>query len=58
VAEALQDRTKIAVLKVCYLLVVTAIAFATPAFSATRSVQWIVIPLLLVAQVIILLAVA
>jgi Cobalt transport protein len=56
VAEAVQDRTKIAVLKVCYLLAVTAIAFAIPAFSATRSVQWIVIPLLLAAQVVILLA--
>jgi len=56
--EALHDRpgTKIAVLKVCYLLAVTAIAFIVPAFSLTRSVQWIVIPALLGAQVVILLA--
>jgi hypothetical protein len=57
-AEVTGDRrrTKIAVLKVCYLLAVTAVAFMVPAFSWTRALQWIVIPALLAAQVFILLA--
>jgi hypothetical protein len=42
-------------LKVLYLLAVTAITFMVPAFVATRSARWIVIPALLALQVIILL---
>jgi len=47
---------KIAVLKVVYLLAVTAIAFMVPALAATRPARWFVVPALLALQVIILLA--
>jgi hypothetical protein len=44
------------VLKVLYLLAVTASVFMVPAFAATRSARWWVIPALLALQVGILLA--
>ncbi len=44
------------VLKVLYLLAVTASTFMVPAFTATRSARWLVIPALLALQVVILLA--
>lgn len=47
---------KVAVLKVIYLLAVTALAFMVPAIAATRPARWFVVPALLVLQVIILLA--
>jgi hypothetical protein len=50
------DRTRISVLKVFYLLAVTAIVFVVPAFASTRPLQWIIIPTLLAIQVLILLA--
>jgi hypothetical protein len=46
----------LAVLKVIYLLAVTALAFMVPAIAATRPARWFVVPALLVLQVIILLA--
>ena len=46
----------VAVLKVIYLLAVTALAFIVPAVAATRPARWFVVPALLVLQVIILLA--
>ena len=49
-------RTTFPVLKVLYLLAVTATAFTIPAFAATRSARWLVIPALLVLQIVILLA--
>jgi hypothetical protein len=48
--------TTFPVLKVLYLLAVTAIAFVVPAFAATRPARWLVIPALLALQVVILLA--
>jgi hypothetical protein len=47
--------TTFSVLKVLYLLAVTASAFMVPAFAATRPAQWLVIPALLALQVVILL---
>jgi hypothetical protein len=47
---------KIAVLKVVYLLTVTAVAFMVPAVAATRPARWFVVPALLALQIIILLA--
>jgi len=46
----------VAVLKVMYLLAVTALAFMVPAVAATRPARWFVVLALLVLQVIILLA--
>jgi hypothetical protein len=46
----------VAVLKVIYLLAVTALAFMVPAVAATRPARWFVVPALLVLQIIILLA--
>lgn len=46
----------IAVLKVCYLLAVTAILFAVPAVPLTHPARWVVIPTLLSIQIITLLA--
>src|SRR5262249_17340030 len=46
---------KIAVLKVLYLLAVTAVVFMVPAVAATRPARWFVVPALLALQVIILL---
>jgi hypothetical protein len=46
----------VAVLKVIYLLAVTALAFIVPAVAAIRPARWFVVPALLVLQVIILLA--
>jgi len=46
----------VAVLKVVYLLAVTALAFIVPAIAATRPARWFILPALLVLQVIILLA--
>ncbi len=48
--------TTFPVLKVLYLLAVTAAAFMVPAFAATRSVRWLVIPALLALQIVLLLA--
>jgi hypothetical protein len=48
--------TIFSVLKVVYLLAVTATAFMVSAFTATRSAGWFVIPALLALQVVILLA--
>ncbi len=48
--------TKVAVLKVSYLLVVTAVTFMVSAFSTTRPAEWFVIPALLALQAIVLLA--
>jgi hypothetical protein len=48
--------TTFSVLKVLYLLAVTAVAFMVPAFATTRPAQWLVIPALLALQVVILLA--
>jgi len=48
--------TTLSVLKVLYLLVVTAVAFMVPAFAITQRAQWFVVPALLALQVIILLA--
>ena len=45
----------VSVLKLLYLLAVTASAFMVPAFAATRSARWWVVPALLVLQVGILL---
>lgn len=49
------ERRRIAVLKVLYLLAVTASVFVLPALQATRPVRWYVVPALLVAQVVTLL---
>ena len=49
-------RTRIALLKVIYLLAVTATIFAIPSFEITRSVQWYVVTGLLLLQVFTLLA--
>ena len=48
-------RTTFSVLKVVYLLAVTAFAFMVPAFAITRPARWFVIPALLALQVVILL---
>ncbi len=48
--------TTFSVLKVLYLLVVTAVAFMVPASAMTQRAQWFVVPALLALQVIILLA--
>ena len=48
--------TTFSVLKVVYLLAVTAVAFMVPAFATTRPAQWLVIPALLALQLAILLA--
>ena len=51
-----QGGTRVATLKVLYLLAVTAAIFAVPAFAATQPARWFVIPALLLVQVIILFA--
>src|SRR5947209_4369224 len=48
--------TTFSVLKLLYLLAVTAGAFTVPAFAITQPARWFVIPALLALQVIILLA--
>jgi hypothetical protein len=48
-------RNRIAVLKVLYLLAVTAVAFTVPAFSWTQAAQWFVVPALMAIQIIALL---
>src|SRR5437588_3248903 len=48
--------TAFPVLKVLYLLAVTAVTFMVPAFAITQRARWFIIPLLLALQVIILLA--
>ncbi len=48
--------TTFSMLKVLYLLAVTAVAFMVPAFATTRPARWLVIPALLALQVVILLA--
>ena len=50
------SRTTFSVLKVVYLLAVTAITFMVPALATARSARWLVIPALLALQVVILLA--
>jgi hypothetical protein len=56
-AEAPKDHPPscFAVLKVLYLLAVTALAFAAPAAAATRPARWYVVPGLLLVQVVTLL---
>jgi len=44
------------VLKVLYLLAITAVAFMVPVFATTQAARWSIIPALLALQVIILLA--
>jgi SAM-dependent methyltransferase len=55
--EAANDYSpsRLAVLKVIYLLAVTAAAFAVPAVETTRPLEWYVVPGLLGAQVLTLL---
>src|ERR1700694_830378 len=48
--------SRLPVLKVLYLLAVTAAAFAVPQIAATRPARWYVVPGLLALQVVILLA--
>ncbi len=48
------DRTRLAVFKVLYLLAVTAAAFAIPSIEATRPARWLVVPGLLLTQAAIL----
>jgi hypothetical protein len=56
VASSQHDRSsRAAVLKVIYLLVVTAVTFMLPALSATRPLRWSIVPALLALQVLILL---
>ena len=50
-----QSRTRPAVLKVLYLLAVTAAVFAVPAFEATRSARWLVVAGLMLFQAMILI---
>jgi hypothetical protein len=47
---------RIAILKVLYLLAVTAGAFVIPSAAATRPARWFVLPALLALQIIVLLA--
>ena len=47
---------KVAVLKVLYLLAVTAVAFMVPAVAATRPARWFVVPAVMALQIIVLLA--
>jgi hypothetical protein len=56
-ARAVDGRppSRLAVLKVTYLVAVTVVAFAVPAVEATRQVQWYVLPGLLGVQVLALL---
>src|SRR6266446_4336543 len=49
-------RMKVAVLKVLYLLGVTAVAFGVPALEATRPVQWFILPALMALQILTLIA--
>lgn len=49
------QRSRAAVLKVSYLLVVTAATFVLPALSATHSLRWLFVSLLLAVQVLALL---
>ncbi len=48
------DRTRLAVFKVLYLLAVTAVAFAIPSIEATRPARWLVVPGLVLVQAAIL----
>ena len=55
-ASSQQDRSsRAAVLKVVYLLAVTAVTFMLPALSATRPLRWFIVPALLAFQVLTLL---
>ena len=55
-ASSQQDRSsRAAVLKVIYLLAVTAVTFMLPALSATRPLRWFIVPALLAFQVLTLL---
>ena len=55
-ASSQQDRSsKAAVLKVIYLLAVTAVTFMLPALSATRPLRWYLVPALLAFQALTLL---
>jgi hypothetical protein len=56
VASSQQDRSsRAAVLKVVYLLAVTAVTFMLPALSATRPLRWFIVPALLAFQILALL---
>jgi hypothetical protein len=48
-------RNSTAILKVLYLMAVTAIAFTLPAFSWMQAAQWFVVPALLTIQIVALL---
>src|SRR5260221_107703 len=48
-------RNRIAVLKVLFLLAVTAVAFTVPAFCWTQAARWFVVPALMAIQIIALL---
>jgi hypothetical protein len=57
VASSQNDRSsRAAVLKVIYLLVVTAVTFMLPALSATRPLRWFIVLALLALQLLALLA--
>jgi hypothetical protein len=55
--EAANDRgpSRLALLKVIYLLAVTAAAFGLPAFETTQWLSWYVVPAMLAAQILTLL---
>ena len=55
-APEARGRARVAVLKVVYLLAVTAAVFAVPAAKTTRPLQWYVVPGLLTVQVLMLLS--
>jgi len=56
VASSQHDRSsRVAVLKVLYLLVVTAVTFVLPALSAMRPIRWSIVSALLALQVLTLL---
>jgi hypothetical protein len=56
VASSQDDRgSRAAVLKVIYLLIVTAVTFMLPALSATYPLRWFIVPALLALQVLTLL---
>lgn len=56
-ASSQNDRSsRAAVLKVIYLLVVTAVTFVLPALAATRPLRWFIVPVLFALQVLTLFA--
>jgi hypothetical protein len=53
--SVLQRRTRHAVLKVLYLLAVTALVFTVPAVEVTRPARWLVVPGIMLFQIVILI---